>query len=69
MGELPPLVSPSTNIHGRPSIAGINMSDTQDNEDGTPTSTVQVVDASTNKSSVNISGMYRLFIMYRYLFI
>lgn len=34
------------------------MSDTQDNEEGTPTSTVQVVDASTNKSSVNISGMY-----------
>ncbi|XP_006621952.1 1-phosphatidylinositol 4,5-bisphosphate phosphodiesterase classes I and II isoform X1 [Apis dorsata] len=57
VGELSPLVPPSTNIHGRPSIAGINMSDTQDNEDGTPTSTVQVVDASTNKSSVNISGM------------
>ncbi|PBC29897.1 1-phosphatidylinositol-4,5-bisphosphate phosphodiesterase classes I and II [Apis cerana cerana] len=55
VGELPPLVPPSTNIHGRPSIAGINMSDTQDNEEGTPTSTVQVVDASTNKSSVNIS--------------
>lgn len=55
MGELPPLVPPSTNIHGRPSIAGINMSETQDNEDGTPTSTVQVVD-STNKSSVNITG-------------
>lgn len=57
VGELPPLVPPSTNIHGRPSIAGINMSETQDNEDGTPTSTVQVVDASTNKSSVNITGM------------
>lgn len=57
VGELPPLVPPSTNIHGRPSIAGINMSETQDNEDGTPTSTVQVVDASTNKSSVNIIGM------------
>ncbi|XP_006567288.1 1-phosphatidylinositol 4,5-bisphosphate phosphodiesterase classes I and II isoform X2 [Apis mellifera] len=55
VGELPPLVPPSTNIHGRPSIAGINMSETQDNEDGTPTSTVQVVDASTNKSSVNIT--------------
>ncbi|XP_006567289.1 1-phosphatidylinositol 4,5-bisphosphate phosphodiesterase classes I and II isoform X3 [Apis mellifera] len=54
VGELPPLVPPSTNIHGRPSIAGINMSETQDNEDGTPTSTVQVVDASTNKMSDEI---------------
>ncbi|XP_076766451.1 phospholipase C at 21C isoform X3 [Xylocopa sonorina] len=57
VGELPTLAPATANVHGRPSIAGINKSDTQDNEDGTPTPPVQVVDASTNKSPVNVSGM------------
>ncbi|OAD62421.1 1-phosphatidylinositol 4,5-bisphosphate phosphodiesterase classes I and II [Eufriesea mexicana] len=56
VGELPTLAPATTNIHGRPSIAGLNTPDTQDNEDGTPASTVQVVDASANKSPVNVSG-------------
>ncbi|XP_017756521.1 PREDICTED: 1-phosphatidylinositol 4,5-bisphosphate phosphodiesterase classes I and II [Eufriesea mexicana] len=57
VGELPTLAPATTNIHGRPSIAGLNTPDTQDNEDGTPASTVQVVDASANKSPVNVSGI------------
>lgn len=66
MGELPTLAPASTNIHGRPSIAGLNTPDTQDNDDGTPASTVQVVDASANKSPVNVSGSkYRLPIIFR----
>ncbi|XP_033358624.1 1-phosphatidylinositol 4,5-bisphosphate phosphodiesterase classes I and II isoform X1 [Bombus vosnesenskii] len=57
VGELPTLTPTSTNVHGRPSVAGINTSDSQDNEHGTSTPTVQAVDASTNKSPVNVSGM------------
>ncbi|XP_017877981.1 1-phosphatidylinositol 4,5-bisphosphate phosphodiesterase classes I and II isoform X2 [Ceratina calcarata] len=59
MGELPMLAPASTNVHGRPSITGgITAQDTQDNEDGTPAPPVQqVVEASTNKSPVNVSGM------------
>ncbi|KOC63504.1 1-phosphatidylinositol 4,5-bisphosphate phosphodiesterase classes I and II [Habropoda laboriosa] len=57
VGELPTLAPTTTTVHGRPSIAGINISDTQESEDGPPAPPVQVIDASTNKSPVNVSGM------------
>ncbi|KZC09772.1 PREDICTED: 1-phosphatidylinositol 4,5-bisphosphate phosphodiesterase classes I and II [Dufourea novaeangliae] len=56
VGELPTLVPASTNVHGRPSIAGVNTSDTQDNEDGTPATPAPVVDTSMNKSPLNASS-------------
>ncbi|CAK9830241.1 1-phosphatidylinositol 4,5-bisphosphate phosphodiesterase classes I and II [Anthophora retusa] len=57
VGELPTLAPTTTNVHGRPSIAGINTSDTQESDDGPPAPPVQVIDPSTNKSPVNVSGM------------
>lgn len=56
MGELPALVLTSTNVHGRPSIAGVNTSDVQDTEDKSPAPPAPVVDSSTNKSPVNAGG-------------
>ncbi|CAK9795098.1 1-phosphatidylinositol 4,5-bisphosphate phosphodiesterase classes I and II [Anthophora quadrimaculata] len=57
VGELPTLAPTTTNVHGRPSIAGINTSDTQESDDGPPAPSIQVIDPSTNKSPVNVSGM------------
>ncbi|XP_043251916.1 1-phosphatidylinositol 4,5-bisphosphate phosphodiesterase classes I and II [Colletes gigas] len=56
VGELPMLVPTSTNVHGRPSIAGVNTSDAQDAEEGTPAPAVPAVDSSANKSPVNASS-------------
>ncbi|XP_076672330.1 phospholipase C at 21C isoform X2 [Andrena cerasifolii] len=56
VGELPALVLTSTNVHGRPSIAGVNTSDVQDTEDKSPAPPAPVVESSTNKSPVNASG-------------
>lgn len=56
VGELPTPISTSSNVHGRPSIATTNTSETQDADDGTPAPPVQVVEASTNKSPINASG-------------
>ncbi|XP_076239602.1 phospholipase C at 21C isoform X1 [Calliopsis andreniformis] len=59
VGELPALDPTTTVVHGRPSIGGVNTSDTQDTEDKTPAPPIPVVDSSTNKSPVNAnaSGM------------
>ncbi|XP_034173659.1 phospholipase C at 21C isoform X1 [Osmia lignaria lignaria] len=57
VGELPTPISTSSNVHGRPSIATTNTSETQDADDGTPAPPVQVVEASSNKSPINASGM------------
>ncbi|XP_031845636.1 phospholipase C at 21C isoform X3 [Nomia melanderi] len=56
VGELPALIPPSANLHGRPSIAGVNASDTQDNEEGTPVPAAPVADTSANKSPINASS-------------
>ncbi|XP_032681763.1 1-phosphatidylinositol 4,5-bisphosphate phosphodiesterase classes I and II isoform X3 [Odontomachus brunneus] len=57
VGELPGPLPTSSNVQGRPSIAGLGSSDTVDADDAAPTSAVQVVDTSISKSPVNASNM------------
>ncbi|KAK2580689.1 hypothetical protein KPH14_007786 [Odynerus spinipes] len=57
MGELPGLQPASSSTHGRPSIIGINTSETPEIEDNAPSPVVQAVDASANKSLDNTSSM------------
>ncbi|XP_012152849.1 phospholipase C at 21C isoform X2 [Megachile rotundata] len=57
VGELPTPVPTTGSVHGRPSIAATNTSDTLEAEEGIPAPPVQVVEASTNKSPINVSGM------------
>ncbi|KAF7386290.1 hypothetical protein HZH68_013422 [Vespula germanica] len=55
VGELPVLQPTTSSTHGRPSIIGINTSETPEVEDNAPSPVVQFVDASANKSPVNAS--------------
>jgi len=55
IGELPTLLSTSTSLHSRPSIAGLS-SDTIDADDDIPCSAIQPVDTSLNKSPINASN-------------
>ncbi|XP_035723620.1 1-phosphatidylinositol 4,5-bisphosphate phosphodiesterase classes I and II-like isoform X2 [Vespa mandarinia] len=56
VGELPGLQPTTSSTHGRPSIIGINTSETPEVEDNAPSPVVQFVDASANKSPVNASS-------------
>ena len=55
IGELPGLAPTVGSPHGRPSIGAINTSDSQELEDGVASLTVNVADASSNKSPLNAS--------------
>ncbi|XP_076296651.1 phospholipase C at 21C isoform X1 [Lasioglossum baleicum] len=54
--ELPALVPTNTSGHGRPSIAAVNASDTQDTEEGSATPAAAIVESSVNKSPINASS-------------
>nr|XP_050862430.1 1-phosphatidylinositol 4,5-bisphosphate phosphodiesterase classes I and II isoform X2 [Vespula vulgaris] len=56
VGELPAPQPATSSTHGRPSIIGINTSETPEVEDNAPSPVVQFVDASANKSPVNASS-------------
>ncbi|KAL2751268.1 hypothetical protein V1477_000426 [Vespula maculifrons] len=56
VGELPVPQPATSSTHGRPSIIGINTSETPEVEDNAPSPVVQFVDASANKSPVNASS-------------
>ncbi|XP_015596066.1 1-phosphatidylinositol 4,5-bisphosphate phosphodiesterase classes I and II isoform X2 [Cephus cinctus] len=56
-GELPGLLPTSGSPHGRPSIAGLNASETQEVEDGVICPTIQPADAAINKSPINANYM------------
>lgn len=53
VGELPGLQAASSSNHGRPSIIGLNPSETPEVEDTAPSPVVQFIDASANKSPIN----------------
>lgn len=68
VGELPGLVPTTAAVHGRPSIAGVNTSDTQEAEDKTPPPPTPVVESSANKSPVNAGcGEWFYLLSSRYL--
>ncbi|KAI4489453.1 hypothetical protein M0802_011125 [Mischocyttarus mexicanus] len=57
VGELPGLQpAASSSTHGRPSIIGINTSETPEVEDNVPSPVVQFVETTANKSPVNASS-------------
>ncbi|XP_058792167.1 1-phosphatidylinositol 4,5-bisphosphate phosphodiesterase classes I and II isoform X2 [Phymastichus coffea] len=55
IGELPGLIPSTGSPQGRPSIGAINTSDSQEIEDGGTSLTVNIADASSNKSPLNAS--------------
>ncbi|XP_078036358.1 phospholipase C at 21C isoform X2 [Augochlora pura] len=52
----PEVQPPAPNTHGRPSIAAVNTTETQDNEEGSTAPPPLVVDSSGNRSPVNASS-------------
>lgn len=56
IGELPGLVPSTGSPHPRPSISAINASESQELEDGVASLSVNVADASSNKSPLNASS-------------